>query len=106
MTEQRDIIDFTYLEPPKVSRWDRGDGAGAVRTLVEALDRAGLPGQLQASLRLLEAAEALGDQASSWPALIAASPAWPLVVAAHTLAGSGDTELMVATTSAQIPWRR
>jgi hypothetical protein len=63
VTETREVHDFTHLEPPRISRWDRGDGAGAIRTLVDALDRAGLPGQLQASLRLLDQAEALGDLA-------------------------------------------
>jgi hypothetical protein len=57
VTETREVIDFTHLEPPRVSRWDRGDGAGAIRTLVAACDEAGCPGELAASVRLLDEAE-------------------------------------------------
>jgi hypothetical protein len=63
VAEQREHIDFTDLETPRPSRWDRGDGDGAIRGLVEALDRAGLPDQLQASRRLLDRAEELAEQA-------------------------------------------
>jgi hypothetical protein len=64
MTETRaPIIDFTNSEVPRPSRWDRGDGAGAIRSLAEALDRAGLPGELQASRRLLDRAERIGETA-------------------------------------------
>ena len=40
------VLDFTYLETPQPSRWDKGDGATAVGVLDTALGRAGLPGRL------------------------------------------------------------
>jgi hypothetical protein len=58
-----DFIDFSDVQPPTLSRWDRGDGAAAIHGLVKALDDAGLPDQLQASLRLLDRAEELAAAA-------------------------------------------
>jgi hypothetical protein len=63
MTETREFIDFTHLEPVRVSRWDRGDGEGAIVSLVKALDDAGLPGELARSRELLDQAERLGEAA-------------------------------------------
>jgi hypothetical protein len=57
------VIDFTHLETPQPSRWDRGDGQSAITALDSALERAGLPGRLEASKRLLERAEVLAAQA-------------------------------------------
>jgi hypothetical protein len=48
---------------PQVSRWDRGDGAAAIRALDGALVKAGLPGRLVPALRLLDRAEALASSA-------------------------------------------
>jgi hypothetical protein len=62
MPETREHIDIMQVEP-RVSRWDRGDGAGTIAALETMLERAGLPGQLQAPQRLLARAEHLGEQA-------------------------------------------
>jgi hypothetical protein len=48
---------------PQPTRWDRGDGEGAIRTLDEALRKAGLPGRLEAPMRLLAQGEDLFAQA-------------------------------------------
>lgn len=50
------------VEPPRPKRWD-GDRGASIRALVGALDRAGLPDQLQASLRLLDRATELSEAA-------------------------------------------
>jgi hypothetical protein len=55
--------DFTHLEAPQPSRWDKGDGSAAVGVLDTALERAGLPGRLAAPKRLLARSEEILEQA-------------------------------------------
>src|SRR6476646_10644450 len=43
------------------SRWDRGDGEGAIRALDLALTKAGLPGALDPAMAVLERVEQLVD---------------------------------------------
>jgi hypothetical protein len=59
MPELREHIDIMTVGQPRPSRWDRGDGAGAIAALDGALARAGLPGRLEAPKRLLARADAL-----------------------------------------------
>jgi hypothetical protein len=63
MTEQRGYIDIMAAPMAQRSRWDHGDGAGTVRTLDDAMAKAGLPGQLEVPLRLLARAEELAEAA-------------------------------------------
>lgn len=89
MTETREFIDFTNVEVPRPSRWDRGDGAGAIGTLVEACERAGVPGQLQTSQKLLARAEQLSETARQ----AKADAAERIRVAMEALAAPGPVDV-------------
>jgi hypothetical protein len=54
-----DFIDVMEAAIPGPSRWDRGDGESAIRTLDAALAKAGVTGALVGAFRSLDRAEAV-----------------------------------------------
>jgi hypothetical protein len=95
-------INIMGVSADRMSRWDRGDGATAITALEGALERAGLPGQLEAPKRLLARAEDLAAQARD--AKMAARAR--LEEASRLLLADGpiDTDAYAATLVACGPW--
>ena len=53
------FIDFSYADPKMPTRWEHGDGEGALRALDAALERVGLVDALRPAFKLLDRAEEL-----------------------------------------------